>query len=565
MLKTLSIRNVVLIDSLDIDFKKGLTVLSGETGAGKSILLDSLGLLLGNRSESSLVRVGTDKLSVTGVFEIQPDNKIYEIAKDYDLEIDGDIIIKRTITAEGKGKILFNDQIITLKLLKEIGANLIEIHGQHDNQGLLNPSTHCEILDNYGKYKKEIVATQDAYFKYKRITELLVEKEKALNKAKEDEENLRHWVQELEKLAPQKGEEERLRNRRNELMNAEKIIEKLNMAYSYLNGGMSVLDQIAKAQNAISRANEIVNGKYTDIEQNIETALYSLNEAVEGIESNSADISLNQNEIDTIETRLFALRNIARKHQTEIDLLPEKLEELLQELHTLQKGEDDLQELTAEAKILREKYIDAASKLSEKRQQIALNLDKNIMKELPPLKMEKAIFQTKITLKDENQWSEKGWDAVCFEVSTNPNTPMGALNKIASGGELSRFMLALKVNLAQNSSQETLVFDEIDTGIGGATAEAVGERLSRLGKIVQVMVVTHSPQVAAFSDEHFKVEKNTINNQTTTSLKRLNFEGKIEEIARMLAGEKITKEARAAAQVLINKDKKLEILEKEIA
>ncbi len=565
MLKTLSIRNVVLIDSLDIDFKKGLTVLSGETGAGKSILLDSLGLLLGNRSESSLVRVGTDKLSVTGVFEIQPDNKIYEIAKDYDLEIDGDIIIKRTITAEGKGKILFNDQIITLKLLKEIGANLIEIHGQHDNQGLLNPSTHCEILDNYGKYKKEIVATQDAYFKYKRITELLVEKEKALNKAKEDEENLRHWVQELEKLAPQKGEEERLRNRRNELMNAEKIIEKLNMAYSYLNGGMSVLDQIAKAQNAISRANEIVNGKYTDIEQNIETALYSLNEAVEGIESNSADISLNQNEIDTIETRLFALRNIARKHQTEIDLLPEKLEELLQELHTLQKGEDDLQELTAEAKILREKYIDAASKLSEKRQQIALNLDKNIMKELPPLKMEKAIFQTKITLKDENQWSEKGWDAVCFEVSTNPNTPMGALNKIASGGELSRFMLALKVNLAQNSSQETLVFDEIDTGIGGATAEAVGERLSRLGKIVQAMVVTHSPQVAAFSDEHFKVEKNTINNQTTTSLKRLNFEGKIEEIARMLAGEKITKEARAAAQVLINKDKKLEILEKEIA
>lgn len=562
MLKTLSIRNVVLIDSLDIDFKNGLTVLSGETGAGKSILLDSLGLLLGNRSEASLVRTGTDKLSVTGVFEVQADNKIYEIAKEYDLEIDGDIIIKRTITAEGKGKILFNDQIITLKLLKELSQNLIEIHGQHDNQGLLNPATHCDILDSYGKYEKEITATQETYIKYKKAAKLLKEKESALNKAKEDEENLRHWVQELEKLAPQKGEEESLRNRRSELMNAEKIIEKLNAAYSYLNGGSSVLDQIAKAQNAISRANEIVNGKYADIEQNIETALYSLNDAVERIEVNSADISLNQNEIDEIETRLFALRSVAKKHQTEIDLLPEKLEELSSLLRNLQNGEENLLELKAEVNNLREKYIEAANKLSEKRQQTALKLDKNIMKELPPLKMEKAVFKTKITVKEESQWSEKGWDTVCFEVSTNPNTPMGALNKIASGGELSRFMLALKVNLAQNSSQETLIFDEIDTGIGGATAEAVGERLARLGEKVQVMVVTHSPQVAAFSNEHFKVEKNTVENQTTTSLKKLDADGKIEEIARMLAGEKITKEARAAAQVLVNKDKNLELFNK---
>lgn len=559
MLKTLSIRNVVLIDSLDIDFKNGLTVLSGETGAGKSILLDSLGLLLGNRSEASLVRTGTDKLSATGVFEVQADNKIYEIAKEYDLEIDGDIIIKRTITAEGKGKILFNDQIITLKLLKELSQNLIEIHGQHDNQGLLNPATHCDILDSYGKYEKEITATQEAYIKYKKAAKSLKEKESALNKAKEDEENLRHWVQELEKLAPQKGEEESLRNRRSELMNAEKIIEKLNAAYSYLNGGSSVLDQIAKAQNAISRANEIVNGKYADIEQNIETALYSLNDAVERIEANSADISLNQNEIDEIETRLFALRSVAKKHQTEIDLLPEKLEELSSLLRNLQNGEENLLELKAEVNNLRERYIEAASNLSEKRQQTALKLDKNIMKELPPLKMEKAVFKTKITVKEESQWSEKGWDMVCFEVSTNPNTPMGALNKIASGGELSRFMLALKVNLAQNSSQETLIFDEIDTGIGGATAEAVGERLARLGEKVQVMVVTHSPQVAAFSNEHFKVEKNTVENQTTTSLKKLDADGKIEEIARMLAGEKITKEARAAAQVLVNKDKNLEL------
>ncbi len=554
MLKSLSIRNVVLIDSLDIDFSGGLIVLTGETGAGKSILLDSLGLLLGNRAESSLIRIGTDKLSVTGVFEVADDNKIYELAKEYDLDIDGDIIIKRTITADGKNKIWFNDQLISLKLLKELSSNLIEIHGQHDNQGLLNPTTHCDILDNYGCYVDVIGKTKQAYQQFKNLNNELKIKEQELAKAKEDEENLCHWVKELEKVAPQKGEEENLRSRRSELMNAEKIIEKLNSAYSALNGGNSVLEQISKARNAVSRANEIVNGKYAEIEQNLENALYTLNDAVEQIENNSADISLNQNEIDNIETRLFLLRDLAKKHQTDIDLLPEKLKELSNALNSLQKGEDCLAELRQNVAKSRAEYIKNAEELSKKRQATAQKLDKSIMKELPPLKMEKAVFKTSLIQKDETQWGEKGRDAVCFEVSTNPNTPMGALNKIASGGELSRFMLALKVNLAQQSSQETLIFDEIDTGIGGATAEAVGERLSRLAQNEQVLVVTHSPQVAAFSNEHFKVEKNTTNNITTTNLIKLSPSEKIEEIARMLAGEKITKEARAAATVLVNKD-----------
>lgn len=554
MLKSLSIRNVVLIDSLDIDFSNGFIVLTGETGAGKSILLDSLGLLLGNRAESSLIRSGTDKLSVTGVFEVSADNKIYKLANDYDLEIDGDIIIKRIITADGKNKIWFNDQLISLKLLKELSSNLIEIHGQHDNQGLLNPATHCEILDDYGDYADVIAQTKQSYQQYKTLNNTLKTKEQELAKAKEDEENLCHWVKELEKAAPQKGEEENLRSRRSELMNAEKIIEKLNSAYSALNGGNSVLEQISKARNAISRANEFVNGKYTDIEQNLENALYTLNDAVEQIENNSADISLNQNEIDNIETRLFMLRDLAKKHQTDIDMLPEKLEELTAALNSLQKGEDCLAEMRRNVAELREKYIKNAEALSQKRRLAAQKLDKSIMKELPPLKMEKAVFQTSVVKKCEDQWGEKGWDSVCFEVSTNPNTPMGALNKIASGGELSRFMLALKVNLAQQSSQETLIFDEIDTGIGGATAEAVGERLSRLAQNVQVLVVTHSPQVAAFSNEHFKVEKKTVVDITTTNLIKLAQNEKIEEIARMLAGEKITKEARAAALALVNKD-----------
>ena len=554
MLKTLSIRNVVLIDSLDIDFSKGLIVLSGETGAGKSILLDSLGLILGNKAETSLIRTGADKLSVTGVFEVSSNNKIFDIAKEYDLDIDGDIIIKRIISLDGKNKILFNDQIITLKLLKELSQNLIEIHGQHDNQGLLNSNTHCDILDEYSNNEAEKNSVKKSYEEYKEAINQLEKKEQEIKQAKEDEENIIHWVNELEKISPTKGEEELLKIRRSELMNSEKIIEKLNSAYTQLQGSNHVIDAISKAINAISKANELVNDKYKDVEQNLENAMYSINDAIEQIEANSSDITYNQNEIDNIETRLFALRDLAKKHQTDIDSLPEKLEELKGLLQNLQKGEDCLQELKIKVKKLKDEYIKNADILSKKRKENAEKLNKNIMKELPPLKMEKAKFQTTILNKEEDSWSSTGWDKVCFEVSTNPNTPLGALNKIASGGELSRFMLALKVNLAKQSTQETLIFDEIDAGIGGATAEAVGERLSKLAQNVQVLVVTHSPQVASFSDEHFKVEKTTTNNITTTSLQKLTTEGKLEEIARMLAGEKITDEARAAAKVLLQKD-----------
>lgn len=553
MLKSLSIRNVVLIDSLDIDFSNGLIVLSGETGAGKSILLDSLGLLLGNRSEVSLIRYGTDKLTVTGVFEVSPQNKIIDLAKEYDIDIADEIIIKRIITADGKNKILFNDQIITLKLLKELAHHLIEIHGQYDSQGLLNPALHGDLLDEYGKYNKELLLTKQSYLAYKKAASELKNKQETLDKARLDEENLRHWVDELEKASPQKGEEETLRIRRSELMNAEKIIEKLNSAYASLNGGNSVIDGVSKARNAIYRANEIINNKYADIEQNLENALYNLNEAIEQIEAYSADISLNQNEIDSIETRLYLLRNLAKKHNTDVDSLPEKQEELKNLLQSLQAGTENVNELKTQVEKLRGEYIKNAENLSKARHTAANKLDTAVMKELPPLKMEKAHFQTTINVKPENQWSEKGWDDICFEVSTNPNTPLGALNKIASGGELSRFMLALKVNLAQNQDQETLIFDEIDAGIGGATAEAVGERLSRLSKNEQILVVTHSPQVAAFSNEHFKVTKETIDNITTTSINKLSPEGKLEEIARMLSGEKITTEARAAALVLLDK------------
>lgn len=555
MLKSLSIKNVVLIESLDIDFSKGLTVLTGETGAGKSMLLDSLGLILGNRSETSLIRKGADKLTVTGVFDVEKTNKIYTLAKEHDLDIEDDIIIKRVISQDGKSKIFFNDQLITLKLLKELSQNLIEIHGQHDNQGLLNTDTHCGILDCYASHQKEIDAVKDAYKNYKTKQKELKAKEELLSKIKQDEENLHHWAKELEKASPQKNEEEILRNRRAELMNAEKIIEKLNVAYTSLNGSFSIIDQITKARNAISKANEYVNGKYSNLEQSIENTLYELNDVIAEIENNSSDISLNQNEIDNIETRLFLLKDLAKKHHTEINNLPDKLNELKQQLNNIQYGQEELDLLKEQLDKAQKDYIAKAEALSKSRKAVADKLDKSISQELPPLKMEKAKFKTTIVTKPESLWSDIGWDNICFEVSTNPNTPFGPLNKIASGGELSRFMLALKVNLIKGSEQETLIFDEIDAGIGGATAEAVGERLSRLSKQAQILVVTHSPQVASFADDHFKVEKITSNEITTTHLIKLDNIGKTEEVARMLAGEIITKEARAAASVLLNKNK----------
>ena len=554
MLKSLAIRNVVLIESLDIDFSKGLTVLSGETGAGKSILLDSLGLILGNRGETSLIRIGADKLSVTGVFEVDKQNKIYELAKTYDLDIEDDIIIKRIITNDNKNKILFNDQPITLKLLKELSQNLIEIHGQHDNQGLLNQDFHCSILDDYGNHQQALKDVSDVFIEYKNTLKELKSKETAFLNAQKEEENIRHWVKELEKASPKKGEEEALRIRRNELMNSEKIIEKLNTAYQSLNGNISIVEQITKARNAISRANEIVNGKYQEIESNLENIIYGLNDVISSIEMNSNDITLNTNEIDNIETRLYELKDLAKKHHTEIELLPEKLEELSKQLNNIISGEEEINKLKNKSQKLNADYREKAQILSNIRKKTAEKLDRNITKELPPLKMEKARFETSFQEKQEEHWQETGYDDVCFKVSTNPNTPLGALSKIASGGELSRLMLALKVNLAQISNEETLIFDEIDTGIGGATAEAVGERLKKLSQNKQVLVVTHSPQVASFSTEHFKVEKKTTNNITTTLLNKLSKEEKIEEIARMLAGETITKEARAAAIVLINKE-----------
>lgn len=551
MLKSLSIRNVVLIDKLDLDFQNGFSVLSGETGAGKSILLDSVGLLLGKRAEVGMIRSGCDKLSVCGSFEIaDKKGELAALCAEYDLDFEHEIIIKRTLNQDGKGKIFFNDQPITQKLLKEIGSYLVEIHGQFDNQGLLNPATHLSVLDSYGVYPEKITAMKAAFAVYKKAKDNRVNAEAKIAQSKADEDNLRHWVDEFQKMQPRENEQEELEEKRRQMMNAEKILENLDAAYKALNQG-GVQSALRQAQAAISRVNVLLNGKFDNIYSLLDTALVNADEAGEEIEAASNEVSLNQNELDAVEERLFALKALARKHNTTIEELPLVWQQMEENLRNLELGEDDIENLRKLEETAYKDYVKKATEVSQARLAAALRLDGKIQAELPDLKMEKARFMTQISTKLENQWNENGRDDVCFMVSTNPNTPYGSISKIASGGELARFMLALKVNLAQTSQVETMIFDEVDTGIGGATAQAVGEKLAKLGEQVQVLVVTHSPQVAAQSKYHYKVEKTTVDNVTTTSLRELSAAEKTEEVARMLSGEHITDEARAAAKVLI--------------
>ncbi len=551
MLKSLSIRNVVLIDKLDLDFRNGFSVLSGETGAGKSILLDSVGLLLGKRAEIGMIRSGCDKLSVCGSFEIaDKKSELAALCAEYDLDFDNEIIIKRTLNQDGKGKIFFNDQPITQKLLKEIGGYLVEIHGQFDNQGLLNPATHLSVLDNYGNYPDKIAAMKNAFGIYKKAKTERAAAEEKIRQAKNEEENLRHWVDEFQKIKPQANEQEELEQKRQQMMNAEKILENLDAAYKAMSQG-GVQSSLRQAQAAIARVNSLLKGKFDNIYDLLDTALVNADEASEEIEAASNEVSLNQNELDAVEERLFALKALARKHNSTVEELPQVWAQMEEDLQNLASGEENIENLRKLETAAYNDYVKKATEVSQARLATALKLDAKIQAELPDLKMDKARFMTQVSDKPENLWNENGRDEVCFMVSTNPNTPYGSLSKIASGGELARFMLALKVNLAQSSQVETMIFDEVDTGIGGATAQAVGEKLANLGEKVQVLVVTHSPQVAAQSKYHYKVEKTTMDNVTTTTLRELSTNEKTEEVARMLSGEQITNEARAAAKVLI--------------
>ncbi len=554
MLSRLSVRDVVLIEKLDLDFAGGLCVFTGETGAGKSILLDSLALATGARSDAALVRRGCKQLSVTAEFSLPDGHEVFKVLDEHEIEHESGepLVLRRIVTADGKSKAFVNDQSVSAGLLRKIGDLLIEIHGQFATHGLLNPATHKSVLDAYGGLQGRLDACRAAYKNWRAKAEERQKAEERLQKAKDEEDFLRHSVDELVQFAPQPGEDEELSQRRSLMMNSEKLIEGLNTARDAL-FDRSVDKSLRQAERALESLSRLIEGRFEPIIEALDRAVTELNEAGSMLEEECRKVELDPREQEQVEERLFALRALARKHQTTPDELPGLLSEYQRQLASLDKGAEDLIRLTKEEESCRIAYEDAAKVLSAARKEAAKKLDAAVMKELPPLKLGKASFLSIVEELPQTEWNADGIDKVQFAATTNPGQPAGAINKIASGGELARFMLALKVNLAQAEGIPTLIFDEVDTGIGGATATAVGERLERLaGEDCQVLAITHSPQVASFGAHHFKVSKaEDETGRTLTAVCELTGDARREEIARMLSGASITEASRAAADELL--------------
>ncbi|MEQ8828970.1 MAG: DNA repair protein RecN [Alphaproteobacteria bacterium] len=552
MLTGLTIRDIVLIDRLRLSFSGGLAVLTGETGAGKSILLDSLGLALGRRSEAKLVRPGADKASITAEFDLPEDHAVHAILDENDLPREDHLILRRTVSADGRSKAFVNDQPVGIALLKQIGERLVEVQGQFDQHGLLDAATHIDLLDAFGGLDAERGQVERLFGGWQAARR---EYDKAAAKAeaaRKEEDYLRFAAEELDKLAPQPGEEEDLAERRTLLQNAERLTESITAAVDFLSGNGGVDDGLRQAQRALDRVADKMGERLNEVVAGLDRAAVEIEEAIGQLNRIGSDLNADSGELEDIEERLFALRDIARKHGTGVDDLPRLREDIAERLTFIDAGEERLAALTAQAEAARKEYERAAETLSAKRRSAAERLDAAVNAELPPLKLERARFATEIHPLEPSKWGPNGRDRVGFAVTTNPGMPGGPLDKIASGGELSRFLLAIKVALAEVGTVPTLVFDEVDAGVGGATAAAVGERLGRLAERLQVLVVTHSPQVAARGVSHWRVAKSTGNDgRAATSVSSLDPHNRREELARMLSGAEITDEARAAADRLI--------------
>jgi DNA repair protein RecN (Recombination protein N) len=552
MLVRLSIRDVVLIERLDMTFGPGLGVLTGETGAGKSILLDSLGLALGDRADSGKIRQGADQLSVTAEFDLPGDHPAFDLLKEAGVTVENEpLFIRRTVNSDGRSRAYVNDQAISVGLLRSLGEALVEVHGQFDSHGMMNAATHMPVLDAYGQTHKALTGCQKAFKGWQKSVKALRQAEQDLAQARAEEETLRHAEGELALLDPKVGQEEELAERRTLLMNGEKLAEGLNAALQAMEDSGGVEATLRSAQRALDRIAPMAPGALEPVIEALDRAAVEAAEAMNLLDRAAADVELDPQALEQVEEKLFALRGAARKHGVDCDGLPDVLDELRRRLRALDDGGSDLVSLAKDEQTQRAAYLEAARKLSKARKAAAKTLDSKVSKELPPLKLDKARFVTQVDELPEEQWGADGLDKVAFEVATNPGSAPGPLGKIASGGELSRFMLALKVVLASVSPIPTLVFDEVDAGIGGATAAAVGERLASLAQGLQVLVVTHSPQVAAKGNTHWRVAKAVRKGTTSTSIQALDPQERLEEVARMLAGETITAEARAAAAALV--------------
>ncbi|ESX99312.1 DNA repair protein RecN [Mesorhizobium sp. LNJC405B00] len=553
MLSRLSIRDIVLIEKLDIDFQPGLSVLTGETGAGKSILLDALSLALGARGDASLVRHGAAQGQVIAVFDVPRNHPVRALLAENAIEDDGDIILRRLQTADGRTRVFVNDQPSSVTLMRDIGHALVEIHGQHDERALVDPGAHRELLDSFGGHLGAARATGEAWRYWRGAEQEFARHRAKVEAAAREADYLRASVAELAKLDPQPGEETQLAELRATMMRAEKIASEIHDAQDVLSGPSSPLPQLASLLRRLQRKASEAPGLLEDVVKSLDEAMLSLDAAQSGVEAALRATEYDPQRLEKAEERLFSLRAASRKHSVAVDDLAQLRDTMLADLADLDAGEGRLHVLEKQAAAAREAYDISAAQLSSLRHAAAVGLTKAVMAELPALKLERAEFIVGLTSDGENR-TEEGIDQVEFWVRTNPGTRPGPMMKVASGGELSRFLLALKVALADRGSAPTLVFDEIDTGVGGAVADAIGQRLARLSTRVQVLSVTHAPQVAARAATHFLISKSGGSDKVATGIAEMDRAARQEEIARMLAGATITEEARAAAERLLREN-----------
>ncbi len=551
MLTTLAIRNIVLIEALDLNFRSGLGVLTGETGAGKSILLDALGLVLGARAETSLVRAGEDQASATATFEFGTlPAAIANALGDAEVEIEpGEpLIVRRRLKADGGSKAFVNDQPVSVALLRQLAGALVELHGQHDDRGLVNPRGHRMLLDRFAG--ADAAGVSSAWEKWHAARAALEEARAGIEQARADQDLLLAYLAELTAIAPQEGEEATLASFRSDMQKGEKLQGDLDDLRSVWDGSKSPLAQLRTAARKLDRiAPE--HALLAEALASLDRAIIDADEAEEKLNAAALALTHDPEQLDDIETRLFELRAQARKHNCQVDDLPRVMTEMREKLDAIEQGDANLAELVKAEALAGEAYRKAAEALHAARVKAGAKLDKAVAEELAPLKLDAARFQTSITKLPEDRWGASGMDAVEFLISTNPGADFAPLNKIASGGELSRFILALKVALAEQGGAATVIFDEIDRGVGGAVASAIGERLARLASGGQLLAVTHSPQVAARGNTHYMIAKSSQGTVTKTSVALLDDSGRKEEIARMLSGAEVTPEARAQADRLL--------------
>ncbi|EDQ05298.1 DNA repair protein RecN [Sulfitobacter indolifex] len=548
MLRGLDISDMLIIDRLELGFQPGLNVLTGETGAGKSILLDSLGFVLGWRGRADLVRQGAAQGEVTAWFDLPAGHPAHVVLEEAGLPAGDELILRRINTSDGRKTAWVNDRRCSGEVLRRLSETLVELHGQHDDRGLLNPRGHRAILDDYANNDRAIAGVREAWVALGAARKAAAAAAAERDAIAAEEEFLRHAVAELDKLAPEEGEEATLDTRRRQMQGAEKIRRDVVNAYELMGQGgaeTAMGDALRWLDGVADKAEGALEGPLAALNR----AMVELDEAMSGVADAIDGMSFDPYELEACEERLFAIRGLARKHDVQPDELAGFADTLRAKLDALDAGEAaqaGLEKAVRDAQVL---YDERASALTEKRRKAAVKLDKAVAAELAPLKMERAVFETQLT---EDTSGPEGRDAVSFTVATNPGAPAGPLGKIASGGELSRFLLALKVCLTQSQSGLTLIFDEIDRGVGGATADAVGRRLKALAAEGQVLVVTHSPQVAALGAHHWRVAKSVTKGMTTSTVTPLVAEERVDEVARMLAGDTITDAARAAALSLLN-------------